>query len=92
MKQEVKELEQGLMWWECDHEAKGFAGCPLCDDKISDDARVYLKQAKAKIIRCQDAIRSLLQEHKVEEELPLVEIKEKEPITHQVYGDYYDWL
>ena len=99
MRKEAKELERGpvLMWWECDHEAKGVAGCPVCDEKLSDDNCFRMKQARAKIFRCQEAIRSLIAE--LDGEVPVV-LSSVEDVTQaqeeivkpQIYGDYYGWL
>lgn len=100
MRKEAKELERGavLMWWECDHEAKGVAGCPVCDEKLSDDARHRLKQARAKIFRCQDAIRSLIAEIDGEVFVVLSSVEDEvvqtqeETVKPQIYGDYFGWL
>lgn len=42
-----------INWWDCDHEAKGFPGCPLCDKNLDEDTVLYLKRAKRKILELQ---------------------------------------
>lgn len=102
MREEAKELEPGpvLMWWQCDHEAKGVAGCPVCDDKLTDDARFRLSQARAKIFRCEEIIKSLLKQLDGEQSVELTSLDDEideqvqaEPtVKHQTYGDYFGWL
>lgn len=98
MRNELKELEEEThLWWGCNHEAKGIAGCPICDQKLDDKTRQFLFQARSKILRCQEAIRSLVIQLDGEESVSssIVE-KEKEGdgfiISSQLYNDYFGML
>lgn len=48
------------MWWDCDHEAKGLPGCPLCDKTLTEEVKVYLRQARVKILN-QDCVKDNVQ-------------------------------
>lgn len=98
MREEAKELEQEThLWWGCNHEAKGIAGCPICDQKLDDKTRQFLFQARSKILRCQEAIRSLIVQFDGEESVsPSFDEKEKVEdefvISPQLYNDYFGML
>ena len=45
-------------WWECDHEAKGISGCPICDSSLDQKTRQHLLIARAKILALEAEINS----------------------------------
>lgn len=38
-----------MEWWDCNHEAKGISGCPICDGSLVEKQRVLFLKARNEI-------------------------------------------